>query len=150
MPKQKKRPHAITFEGPSMTKQSFKDETCLKNIVRRFHATGVAPASRPVRYGVQGGGDYYELNLQMAEAKTVFEELPPELKEKYVDVEGVVEALSSEEGLRELDADGIITLTRPLTIPDEENELTNDPTATQEDNSPPADPPKAENAAEPA
>lgn len=139
--KRPKRKYSKTFNEPSLTKQSFRKECDMVNIIQRYKTTGEVPASKPVRYGEQGR-DFHQMHLHIAEAKSQFEELPSELRNKYGSIEGVVKALETPEGLHQLAEDGLIQLTEPLTPGNIEKSGTDDPMPSEEetDSSPPADP----------
>jgi predicted RNase H-like nuclease (RuvC/YqgF family) len=141
--KRNNRPYQTRYSGKSMTKQSFRKECDMLSIVQRYYHTGEVPESRPSLSGYPGG-DFFELQLQMAQARSAFETLRLDLREKYGSVEGLLEAYETIEGLRELDADGIIQLKEPLTTTNEENAVTDDLKASQEVEAPsPADPGEA-------
>jgi len=62
MTKKKKRPHAIEFSQPSLTRQSFRDECDVNQIVKRYTETGMInhiPRTTP-QYGDAPEGDFLE------------------------------------------------------------------------------------------
>ena len=68
-PKLKKRPHAITFTQPSLTRQSFKDECDVNQIVKRYTETGMInhiPRTTP-QYGEAPEGDFLEAAIVNAD-----------------------------------------------------------------------------------
>ena len=137
----RKRERVFTpVTGKSMTKQSHRDECDIPNIIQRFRATGEVPRGRPPQYGEEVG-DFHAMQLLMAEAKSQFEELSPEVQSHYGNVEGLLKSLDTPEGLAQLAEDGIITLNEPLTPGAEESPSTGDSTDSQQELevSPPAD-----------
>jgi len=74
-PKLKKRPHAITFTEPSLTRQSFKDECDVNQIVKRYTETGMInhiPRTTP-RYGDAPEGDFLEAAIINADIASQIE-----------------------------------------------------------------------------
>jgi len=68
-PKLRKRPHAISFDDPSLTKQSFRDECDVNLIVKRYTETGMInsiPRTTP-QYGDAPEGDFLEAAIVNAE-----------------------------------------------------------------------------------
>lgn len=138
----KRRKYAKTFTQKTLTKQAFRKDCDIVNVIQRFKATGEAPPSRPVRYGEQEGETYFQnLQFTLADARSQFEALPDEVKERYGNIEGVVTALDTPEGLRQLAEDGLIELKEPLTTDSIEEHGTGEPVDSQGDNPPstPAD-----------
>lgn len=70
--------------GPSMTKQSFKDECDVNVIMRRYEMTGLLPESRQdAQYGDVTGLDYQEAMLLVADARSKFESLPARVRARF-------------------------------------------------------------------
>lgn len=71
--------------GPSMTKQSFKDECDVNVIMRRYQQTGVLPLGdgRVPRYIDATSADYQEAMFLVADARSAFAELPSALRERF-------------------------------------------------------------------
>jgi len=75
VPKAKTRPHAITFTEPSLTRQSFKDECDVNQIVKRYTETGMVnhiPRTTP-QYGDAPEGDFLEAAIVNAEIASQIE-----------------------------------------------------------------------------
>lgn len=73
---------------PSMTKQSFKDECDINNIVRRFEATGVIDhLNRAAEAGhytdLPGGLDLQEAYRQIHQAEAAFMALPANVRAEF-------------------------------------------------------------------
>lgn len=97
----------IKFTQKSLTQQSFRNECDLNKIVERFSATGQLPQSaRPVRYGLPDG-EFHTNQLLLAEAKSLFETLPTQVKEKYGNAGNVITSLNDADLASELHEDGI-------------------------------------------
>ena len=81
----KERPYALKSTLPSMTKQSFKDECNINKIMAKFQKTGAlnhymkfAP-----EYGDATQVDYADALNVVANANTMFEELPSSIRKKF-------------------------------------------------------------------
>jgi len=75
MTKKKIRPHAIEFTEPSLTRQSFKDECDVNQIVKRYTETGMInhiPRANP-EYGDAPEGDFLEAAIVNAEIASQIE-----------------------------------------------------------------------------
>jgi len=74
-PKLKKRPHAIKFTEPSLTRQSFKDECDVNLIVKRYTETGMInhiPRTQP-QYGDAPEGDFLQAAIVNADIASQIE-----------------------------------------------------------------------------
>lgn len=71
--------------GPTMTRQSHKDECDLNLIMRRFAATGILPAARPgAMYGDFSSVGDYQTSLGIIErARSQFAALPSVIRERF-------------------------------------------------------------------
>lgn len=73
--------------GPSMTKQSFKDECDINVIMARYEKSGAMLLSsleqRDPRYLDTTGFDYHQAMLRVAEANSLFMELPAALRDRF-------------------------------------------------------------------
>lgn len=70
--------------GESMTKQSFKEECDINNIVRRFCETGEFPeAMLPPQFGDVTGMDFREMMDRVNEAQASFERLPAAVRRRF-------------------------------------------------------------------
>ena len=80
-------PHfRVSFEtsGPSLTKQSFKQECDVNNILKNYNKTGVMPENfNPGEYRDLDGTDYQEYMQTVASANSMFEELPSALRKRF-------------------------------------------------------------------
>jgi len=84
-PKKRVR-HQITFDKAEMqTKQSHRDECDVNQIVSRFEATGVIQHlnNHQRNYGDIDGTDFKEAMDLVADAKTMFEELPSDIRTRF-------------------------------------------------------------------
>jgi len=73
--KLKTRPHAIIFTQPSLTRQSFKDECDVNQIVKRYTETGMInhiPRTTP-KYGDAPEGDFLEAAIVNADIASQIE-----------------------------------------------------------------------------
>lgn len=78
--------HAITFDHSSdMAKQSFKDECNINKIMARFQKTGAIDhyAKHGPSYGDVTSTSLHQAMNIIAEAETMFEELPATLRKKF-------------------------------------------------------------------
>lgn len=75
---------ALVTPGPSMTKQSHKDDCDVNIIVARFVKTGVLPEdSRVPQYGDVSSLEFQEAMLVVAEAKSAFQLLPAAVRDRF-------------------------------------------------------------------
>lgn len=96
------------FTMPTLTKQSFAAECDINKIVQRFTQTGQLPqGSKPIRYGVSQG-DFQAVHFELAQAQSTFENLSPEVQEKYGDVYTVIDSLNNPALASEMHEDGIL------------------------------------------
>lgn len=69
---------------PSLTKQSFRDETDINVIVRRFSVTGELPQVRAPSFQIfDGVFDYHSAMDALVEARESFMELPGEVRARF-------------------------------------------------------------------
>ena len=76
----------VSFEttGDSRTKQSFKNECDVNNILKNYNKTGVMPENfNPGEYRDLDGTDYQEYMQTVASANSMFEELPSALRKRF-------------------------------------------------------------------
>jgi phage internal scaffolding protein len=76
----------VSFEtsGLSLTKQSFKQECDVNNILKNYNKTGVMPENfNPGEYRELDGTDYQEYMQTVASANSMFEELPSALRKRF-------------------------------------------------------------------
>lgn len=75
----------ITFEGNGRTKQEFKAESDINTILARYQNQGVPPRENPnaPRWGDFCGYDYTEAMHLVADAQSLFEELPSSLRNRF-------------------------------------------------------------------
>jgi len=69
------RPHAIVFSQPSLTRQSFKDECDVNQIVKRYTETGMInhiPRTNP-QYGDAPEGDFLQAAIVNADIASQIE-----------------------------------------------------------------------------
>lgn len=80
-------PHVrVSFEttGLSRTKQSFKNECDVNNILKNYNKTGVMPENfNPGEYRDLDGTDYQEYMQTVASANSMFEELPSAIRKRF-------------------------------------------------------------------
>lgn len=81
-PKQKL---SITFSGPGRTKQSFKDECDINNIMARFQQTGLLEFvnKNQAQYLDVTGFDYQEAMQTVANANSLFMQMPSALRAEF-------------------------------------------------------------------
>jgi len=75
----------LVCSTPGRTKQSFKDECDINNIMRKFIRTGTLDFAQrnEGRYGDCTGMEYQKAVYQVAAAKSLFNELPAELRNRF-------------------------------------------------------------------
>jgi len=74
-----------TFTKPTMTKQSFKAECDINNIMARYQKTGVVDHfnRHSAHYGDYDAITFTEAQYMVAEAQTMFNELPARAREHF-------------------------------------------------------------------
>jgi hypothetical protein len=73
-----------TFDKNGLTEQHHKDSCDINFILAQFQATGIAPhMNNNEQYGDQSEFNYQEMQNQLAEAKSLFEELPEQVKSEF-------------------------------------------------------------------
>lgn len=102
---------------PSLTEQSHKDACDLKFIMRRFTQTGELPPSREreILYG-DAPDQEHDLHTQLstlAKAKSAFEELPENVREKFKNVYEYFEAINDPSSIDLLTEIGLIEPEKP-------------------------------------
>nr|UXQ88154.1 MAG: internal scaffolding protein [Microvirus sp.] len=75
----------VQFTKPSMTKQSFKDECNINKIMDKFQKSGALNhyAKHAPTYGDTTGVDYHDALNIIADANTMFEELPSSIRKRF-------------------------------------------------------------------
>lgn len=82
----KRKSTSLTFTAPSLTKQSFKDECDINNIVSKFAKTGVlehVALSKPQFGDFLGVSDYQTALNQVLEAEDAFDALPAKVRARF-------------------------------------------------------------------
>ena len=85
-PKLPRDAYRITFpKGEDRTKQSFKEECDINNIMARYVKTGVLEfaARHQPQYGDFTGYDFQTAQDTVAKGKTMFAELPAQIRERF-------------------------------------------------------------------
>lgn len=125
---------------PTMTKQEFKDECDINNIVRQFSQTGMvshisAKAAQGMYADLPDGVDFQESLAIVEHGRLAFESLPSKIRERFDNDPALFLAFTSNEAnlpeLRELG----LALPEPISAPTAP--------AGGEGGSPPSEPPKA-------
>ena len=75
----------FTCEGVSKTKQSFREETDINQLVKRYHQTGLLPrrSGQPAYGDFSGAEDYSTAQLRIKDAEASFEALPIKIKQRF-------------------------------------------------------------------
>jgi len=78
----------LSFEGdPGVTKQSFKDECDINNILKRYVAQGVNPFQDPsnpdLYHDLTQLGSYNDMMEQVTYAQQAFEQLPAAIRDEF-------------------------------------------------------------------
>lgn len=80
------RPHSISFKGEqTLTKQAFKDACDINQIMLRYQKTGIVDhvAKHGGNYADLDGSTFLEHMQIVANAKTMFEELPSKARKAF-------------------------------------------------------------------
>lgn len=80
-----KKKVALVSTLPSRTKQQFKEECDINNIISRFLKTGVLnfTSKNAPRYGDVTAIEYQDAMLKVAQARTLFAELPAAIRSRF-------------------------------------------------------------------
>lgn len=83
--KQNKRKRVqITFTQPSLTKQEYKQETDINEIIRKYRATGELPVRSGAIYAdLSKITDYQDLRNTISEFEDYFDSLPSALRARF-------------------------------------------------------------------
>ena len=75
----------IMFPEETMTKQSFREECDINNIMAKFQVTGMATHinEHQPQYGFATSHQFFESMQIVAKANTMFEELPSSIRAKF-------------------------------------------------------------------
>lgn len=75
----------LKFQGPGKTKQEFKDESDINKIMARYMQTGLLSnvTNKLPQFADVDGSTFYEAMLVVAESKTLFEQLPSLVRNKF-------------------------------------------------------------------
>jgi len=75
----------LTITEPSLAKQSFKKECDINNIMARYQKTGIVDhvAKHEARYGETSPATYHESMVIIANARSMFEELPSKARKYF-------------------------------------------------------------------
>lgn len=100
---------------PSLTKQSFRDETDVNQIMSRFSRGGSLPkGDRPHQYGNFVGLDYREMQNALVYANDMFAELPADMRRRFDNDPGnLVEYLSDPQNEAEAQQLGLLPSPAP-------------------------------------
>jgi len=130
-----KRPHSISDWGQGMTKQSFRDECNINKIMDKFQRTGLINhyAAHAPEYMDIDPLNYHQAMNIIADANTMFEELPASVRAKFKNSpEEFLEFTSNPENIEELRKMGLAKPQVPTPTPTPTPEAKASPKAPQE------------------
>lgn len=82
-------------DAPRVTRQEFREEADVNHLLRRYGVHAVAQA-RPPHFGeVNWDMDLHSAHIAVERAAQAFTNLPADLREKYVDTRGLLNAMNS-------------------------------------------------------
>jgi len=128
--------------GPSRTKQSFREESEINNIVARYQKTGIL--DHVAKYGGSYGsmpaaGDFHEAMNLVTEAQSMFEELPSSVRSRFAnDPASFLEFVGDDENRDEMVTMGL--LDAPSAAPAAAEEAPEPPTPGSTSDDPAASP----------
>jgi len=85
------RPGDITFTKPSRTKQSFRDEVDINQVIARYHKTGILPQNNTheLTFGDYSNPiDFHEAQNKIMRANDLFYALPSHIRREFNDSPG--------------------------------------------------------------
>lgn len=105
-----KRRVRMYFPEQGVTKQSFKDECDINNIMRRFEATGELPFNqRPMLFGDVPAIDFQGAMSIVVDARERFHALPSEIRDRFAnDPQRLITFLQDEKNRPEAEALGLV------------------------------------------
>jgi phage internal scaffolding protein len=73
------------FDGPGRTKQEFKDESDINNIMARYMRTGLIDnvTQKLPQFADVDGSTFHDAMMIVAESKTLFQELPSHIRTEF-------------------------------------------------------------------
>lgn len=94
---------SISFEQPSLTEQSYKDECDIDFIISNFVKTGIDPREgRKMSYvDCTQVKDFQAAQQLVADTKSMFYSLPAEVRDEFQTVGGYLEYVSNPENLKD-------------------------------------------------
>lgn len=111
--------------GDSLTKQSFKHECDINNVISHYHQTGMVEhgIGMTPKYGIAPTVDFHQIQNNIAAAKSTFENLKPEVRESFENVEDFFDALGDSNRIDDLVAAGLIKpeITKEEPLSNDEN-----------------------------
>jgi len=116
---------------PSMTKQSFKDECNINNIMAKFQKTGALNhyAKHAPNYGDATHIELADALNVVADAESMFEELPSSLRKRFQNSpELFLEFVNDEKNLEEMKKLGLVKSPSPAKPPVKVSERSDTPT----------------------
>lgn len=121
------RPHGRTqksFEKhPSLTEQEHRDSVNIQQILKRHRVTGTVThvARQPgVFMNLINAPDYYEAQMAIANANSIFEEIPSDIRARFDNDPGkLLEFVQNEENREEMQEMGFNTEHLPEIAPEE-------------------------------
>lgn len=129
-----KRKISIKFEEETLTKQSFKDETDINNIVKQFNKTGLLPdmIKQNPKYGDFSDSSTYQESLNLVLfAQEQFNGLSSHIRERFNnDPAKFLEFASSEKNVEEMVKLGLATKNASNDQLDTKKEVLNTPNKT--------------------
>lgn len=98
------------FKLPSRTEQSYKDECDIEFIISNFVKTGIDPREgRKMSFvDCTQVKDFNDAQNLIAETKSMFYSLPPEIRDEFQTVDGYLEYVSNPANLKDCYERGII------------------------------------------
>lgn len=113
---------SVIFSQPTMAKQSFKDESDINTIMRKYQSTGIIEHVQRVQgsYGDFSNVQGYQLSLnQVIAAQEAFDELPAMLRKRFGnDPAQLMTFLDDQDNLEEAIRLGLVE--KPATPPEAE------------------------------
>lgn len=113
----------VIFPDDGLTKQSFRDECNINHIISRYRKTGSITHVKPNfqwQAGVQPTYDYLQTQTAIAEAKSIYEGMPLDQREKFDGVQDFLEACVTDDRYGELVAAGVAEALPEVSVPDPE------------------------------
>lgn len=100
----------LKFKGKSLTKQAFKNECDINNVIKKYQSGGMIThiSNKPLKYGDSPSLDFQQTQLALAAANSLFENLPSDKRGIFDSVSDFIEKIGNPDFRDQLIQEGIL------------------------------------------